>query len=379
MGGCLWALSAVPAVAADSVKASSDGLSLKTGEVELNLGGRLHVDAASFDDPAGSDQASSKVAARRARLEMSGRFGKALRFRIDREFAGRSPGWRNLWLSSEPVDNVVIKGGNFTVPFSGEDLESSNTSPFVERSLMSSLTGDFGLGGSIAVRQKRWTASLGYFTDPLGEEEGRSSKRGNGFVGRATFNPLSSRASVVHFAFGWENRDLQSKDRLRFTADPGSVLAPRLMSSGFIAGAESLVSWTIEAGGSWGPFQLRGQTVRTRVGRIVAPDVNFNGQTIQASWLVTRQHYDYSTSQGVFNGPVLGRHKGALELAARFSRLDLQDKDVRRGTGEALTGGVNWYFNRNVRIMADYTASRVRRDSVTIHDQVAVARLQFAL
>ena len=41
----------VPALAHadDGVEAGSDGLSVKTGDLELNLGGRLHLDATVFD------------------------------------------------------------------------------------------------------------------------------------------------------------------------------------------------------------------------------------------------------------------------------------------------------------------------------------------
>lgn len=380
LGACLCILAAGSAEAKDGFKANGRGLNFRSGSFELNLGGRLHLDAASFDAPAASSNRDSAVALRRARLELSGRIGKAIQFRVDREFAGRSKGWRNLWVAVEPADNVSIKGGNFIVPFSAEDLQSSNTSPFVERSLMSALTPGFGLGASVSTHGKNWSASAGYFTDPLSNEEGRSSKRGNGTVARLTLTPLNGRKRIVHVGLAGERRTFKDSERLRFSADPGSTLAPTLMSTGAIGHLNNLSSFTGEASGAFGPVLVQGQFVVARVSRDGAENLHFNGQNLQASWLITGGRYDYSVSQGVFDGPVLRRDKGAVEAVARISRLDLNNGHIQRGTGQAVTGGLNWYINQNLRLMADYTASRVRVPATnsTIQDHVAVGRLQVA-
>jgi phosphate-selective porin OprO/OprP len=380
LGSCLCALMAGSAHAKEGFRADENGLIFESGDFQLNVGGRLHVDAAAFDDPASSSNRRTDVAFRRARLEVSGRLWKIIRFRVDREFAGGSKGWRNAWLSVEPVKDVVIRGGNFIVPFSGEDLQSSNSLPFAERSLMSALTPGFGLGGSVSTNGKMWSASLGYFTDPLDGEENRSTERGKGVVGRVTLAPVRGNGNVVHLAFAGERRTFTAGERMRFSADPGSNLAPNLMSSGTLHHLDTLSSWTAEAGAAFGPFLVQGQAVATNINRNAAANLHFNGQNLQATWLLTGGRYDYSVAQGAFDGPDLRQKKGAVELAARVSRLDLNDATVAHGVGTALTGGVNWYLNRNLRIMADYTRSRVHFPATgkTIHDNVAVARFQVA-
>ena len=380
LGSCLCVLMAGPAYAKDGFSAGENGLTFESGDFKLNIGGRLHIDAAAFDDPANSSNRETDVAFRRARIEVSGKLGDIVRFRVDREFAGRSKGWRNVWLSVEPVKDVVVRGGNFIVPFSGEDLQSSNRLPFVERSLMSALTPGFGLGGSVSTNGKNWSGSLGYFTDPLDGEENRSAERGKGVAGRVTFSPVRRRGNVVHLAVGGERRTFDAGESMRFSADPGSNLAPNLMSSGTIANLSGLSSWTAEAGAAFGPLLVQGQVVTTNINRNAAPNLHFNGQNLQVRWLLTGGRYDYSVSQGVFDGPELRGKAGAVELVGRISRLDLDDETVRQGVGRAVTGGVNWYLNRNVRVMADYTASRVQFPATggTLRDKVAVARFQVA-
>ena len=46
---------------------------------------------------------------------------------------------------------------------------------------------------------------------------------------------------------------------------------------------------------------------------------------------------------------------GAWELSARYASIDLNDGDITGGKEDALSLGVNWYINQNVRVMADWT------------------------
>ena len=63
---------------------------------------------------------------------------------------------------------------------------------------------------------------------------------------------------------------------------------------------------------------------------------------------------------------------GALELAARYSRMDLNFEEgldgaaavpgsVRGGDQQVWTFGVNWYPNPNVKVMLDYLLINVDR------------------
>lgn len=369
---------ATPACADDAVTLDDKGFTLDAGPVELNLGGRVHLDASVFDDPSTGESGITDLDFRRARLELAGKLGEAVRFRVDREFAGNSKGWRNVWLRLEPVDNVTVKGGNFIVPFNSEDLQSSNTITFAERSIASSLAPGFGLGGSVSAYGKRWSASAGYFTDALDNDDGRSVERGKGVAGRVTLLPIKSRAAIVHLGFSGERRTFTSTESIGFSADPGSQFAPRLMSSGTIGDLDKLTGWNGEAAVSFGPVLIQGQATGLKLDRTIGSNVNFNGQTIQASWLVTGGRYDYSNSQGLFDGPRMRKGRGVVELAARYSRLDLNDDTVVGGNGRALTVGANWYIIRNLRIMADYTDSEVDFSGTTptINNKVGVARLQ---
>lgn len=377
---CLFAAyglgQAAPLAAKEGLSAGTDGIKFESGDVEVTLGGRLHLDAVTFDDGAGNE---SEADVRRARLELSGRIGDVLRFRVDREFAG-ADGWRNLWASVRPIDAIEIKGGNFIVPFSMEDMQSSNDTVFVERSLASTLAPAFGLGGAVKAAGNNWTVSAGYFGDALDDAEGRAKERGDGFAGRATFAPMRGDDGFLHLGAAYEHRSFDTLDLVRFSSGPGSDLAPNLIQTGTIASPSKLNNVGAELAFAHRSLQFQGQYIATRLSRDLGPRLKFDGWYGQVSWMLTGENYQYSRSSGLPSGPKLRKKRGGVELAARYSELDLDNSALDAGKASSISVGANWYVFSNVRLMANYVHSTYS-DSLVRPDHkvdLGVARLQIA-
>lgn len=367
-----------PAQARDGISFDDDGLTLEAadGNLEVTLGGRLHLDAAWFD-VAQIEETDAGI--RRARLELSGRLAKVIRFRVDREFADGG-GWRNVWASVEPVEDLRIRGGNVIVPFSMEEMQSSNKSSFMERSLLSAITPGFSVGGMASYNRRNFTVSAGYFGNALSNDDERTRERGAGLAGRVTFAPLIRRRSFAHLAAAVENRQLDADDQLRFSVRPGTDLAPTVLSTGTFTGS-NLRSLGAEAAYSVGSLLLQGQYARVDVERDLSANSTFDGWYAQASYVLTGEKYDYSRSTGAVRGVNVRRRGNAIELAARVSGLDLRDGDILAGDGRTYTFGANYYLNRNARLMLNYAHSRVDDVGATgdrLNSDVVAGRFQVA-
>jgi phosphate-selective porin OprO/OprP len=110
----------------------------------------------------------------------------------------------------------------------------------------------------------------------------------------------------------------------------------------------------------------------------------FEGFTIGAAWLITGETKTYTPSgvaetQAGFGAPVPSRpfslsggSWGAWELVARYSDTDLNWNTSQTASTAQLAGiaggdqrvvalGVNWYLNRNVRVMLDDNIVKVKK------------------
>ena len=98
-------------------------------------------------------------------------------------------------------------------------------------------------------------------------------------------------------------------------------------------------------------------------------DPDFSGFYGYFSYFLTGENRKYKKENGVFSRVKpnknfhwgRGKGKGAIELAARYSELDLSDEEIDGGRLQDLTLGVNWYLNPNTRVMLNYVRANVDR------------------
>ena len=360
-------VSAGSARAQDGLSVGTNGVIYKSNNFDLSVGGRFNLDGVHYDT---GQSSGDNVRVRRARIEVAGKIAHFIKFRVDREFtqssaqrASRSTqiggGWRNVWVAIEPTKHFALKGGNFVVPFSMEELQNSNRSALMERSDVSSLAPSYSLGAMLSYDNKHFTVSGGYFGKALDEDDSKSKGRGEGFAGRVTFAPVLGERTFVHLGAAYEQRDLKAGELLRFVARSGSQFAPALMSTGRLYAAKTRMLGA-EAAYSVGPFLVQAQYAQNHLERDLLANLDFSAWYAQAAFIVTGQTYEYSKGSGTVGG-VRIKKRGALELAARVSGIDLRDGAVPAGIGRTYTGGVNYYMNRNVRFMVNYARSRAHR------------------
>ncbi|MEQ1616943.1 MAG: porin [Terricaulis sp.] len=344
------------AAAEEGLDVGREGLRYRTDSLDVNLGGRLHLDAAQVDDT-GVSVDDEEV--RRARLELSVRFFDDWRFRLDREFTNGG-GWRNVWLSYDVNDDFTIKAGNFIAPFSMEDVGSSNDTMFMERSLAQALAPGFGVGVGGSYEGRHFALSGGYFDDAIDAEDNIQAEKGHGIAMRGSWSPLERRDNTLHFGVGLDRREFDSGSSRLISSGPEASLAPTVVTTGTLANIDTSMSYNVEAAYSMGPVLLQGQFISSSLEPSVGADLTLDGYYAQVGWIVTGERYNYGDAAGVFRGPNPRGDWGALELAARLSSLDLSEAGAgASGVADNYTFGANWYIGRNFRLMGNFVHSEV--------------------
>ena len=345
------------------IRTGADGITYKpgAGKTSFRLGGRLHLEGVSFNGDSGLYQDDWGV--RRARLYIAGRLGDDWRFMVDRDIGGTSTGWKSVWIGYNGIRHVRLRAGQMVAPMGMEELSAAGDIPFVERGLPTALVPGLLTGVQANYAHAGWTASLGYFGNPINVEFGKSSATGRSRSGRLTWAPLRSHRNTLHLGLSIERRNIDPGSLFRIASAPETGLTrTTLFNTGNLAGVQDLRRRGYELAWESGPLQVQAESITMDVTRLARPTAHFTGWYAQASWMLTGESRPYAASRGTFGGIDPRHHWGALELAIRRSHLDLEDGRVTGGRGTDDSVGVNWYLGRNLRLMGDYTRSHARPD-----------------
>jgi phosphate-selective porin OprO/OprP len=280
-------------------------------------------------------------------------------------------------------------------------LTSSNYTTFMEVPLAVEAFGPFrniGALGAWTALEERVTAVAGVFlntgsfsTDGQATDQ-IDNANGANVTGRVTGLPWyrEEGRKLLHLGLSYSHRfrdEDEADPSSQFRARPESRLTDdRLVSTGKLhTERQDLVA--LETAGVYGPLSLQGEYFHTRADSSSAGSLAFRGWYVFAAWVVTGEHRGYDRKWGVTAGvkprrPFNPRESdwGAVELACRYSTLDLNDGAVRGGRERNVTAGLNWYLRRKIRIMVNYVHARVEdRAAPPVDDgraDIVMARFQ---
>lgn len=362
--------------AADMYDRIADALRYESadGSYSLRFGGRLHADAAWYDEDRTlllNNGTDSGTEFRRARLFVSGQVLDDWRFRFEHDFAAkRDFRIKSAWVAYKGFKPVTIRVGNVLQPFSLEEMTSSNQIIFMERSLANAFTRDYKLGALLTTYGDNWGGAAGVF----GNHIRSGGDDGWGLAGRFTLSPVNNDREVVHLGIAAEYRE---PDKVSYSARPESHRVDnRLISTGTISNVDATVTLGLEAAATRGPLRVQAEYMQAGVSTTTGTDADFSGWYAAASWLLTGEQRSYNSKKGTFRKLRPQSHYGAWEVAARYSALDLQDGGITGGEESNVTLALNWYVNRNVRLMANYIFADADPNSGGLDDSPEIFQLR---
>lgn len=215
-----------------------------------------------------------------------------------------------------------------------------------------------------------WLLNAAFFSggDLNGDNDGTT------WAARAVYNPIKNETSVVHLgvAASIEDRD---DEVARIRARPeANLTAIRLIDTGNLAGAERIRRVGLEGAWAQGPFSLQGEYLTIAAARRTARDFSGDGAYLSGSWVLTGESRPYKS--GGF-GNVKPRHDyGAVEVALRYSTLDLNDGLVAGGRQHDWTLGANWYLGQHIKLQANYIRAFSDKGALALDPKITEVRAQ---
>jgi phosphate-selective porin OprO/OprP len=360
------------------------------------MDGRVQLDAAMYTNS--DNTLANGMELRRGRFALNMVLWKTWAAQFDVDFADSAVGVKDAWIGYTGVRNSMIRLGHFREPFGMETLTSSRYISFVERSLIDNFSPDRRLGVALAHWENRWQASAGVFgpaledsVDTIGQDQTKS------MTARITALPFARGESLIHVGVAASNIEpkaptnasLSDANRWRMRARPEShVNRGRFIDTGQIPNVDHASLYGVEAAGAFGPLSFQAEYNREKLRRTVTdlPEPMLDGYYAYVSWFPTGDHRPYDRTAGEFERVVPKSPRGALELLARYSNMDLNDAgaSIKGGRERITTLGANYYFNPNVRMMVNYlfvvNDENAKGDrSYIVNDKFNVLQARFAL
>jgi phosphate-selective porin OprO/OprP len=389
----------------------NNGLLLETPakDFTIHVGGRFHYDWAFFDPddalelPAGAGGFGvweDGAFIRRARFQIDGKMWAVIDYNVELDWAGfdqtstqdtfngaaavREVVLQDTWVQASELPVVGhFRAGHMKQPIGLENYNSSKFLTFMERgALHDAFLQEYDPGFLIwdnALEEQAWWGTGFYRIDS--EETGIDFGDGEyAWTSRVCTllwdNPDHRYLMHVGGAYSLRGSEFDpgtGEDVVRFRARPEVRGTPRLVDTGTIA-CEDADLWGAEAAWVSGPLSVQAEYMLAHVDDgVLVPagtalgDADFTGSYVFVSYFLTGEHRPYDPSVAAFgrvkpyenfwlvrtaDGCCLGR--GAWEVAARYSNVDLANSGVNGGDLDEVTLGLNWYWNPNVRFMFNY-------------------------
>ncbi len=142
-----------------------------------------------------------------------------------------------------------------------------------------------------------------------------------------------------------------------------------LVTTAALQGVSGAQVYSVETAGNYGPLFFQSEYFWYNVDRSDLPGLNsvkFDGGYGEISYALTGETRKYNPAAASYLGlnplhpfSLTGGGLGAIEIAGRFSTVDLNDQlatanGVAGGRQNVYTLGLNWYPNSNIRFMFNY-------------------------
>lgn len=319
--------------------------------------GRLQIDAATVEAPDDLDRRFEwDGEVRRAFLGVEGNLPAGFGYRIEGDFAEGGVEPTDVYLSYEASDSLKLTLGHHK-PFNGiEEMTSDLFLSMLERAAFTSAFGfERRLGMSGTWSRGDVLVQGGVFLDHIDDLEGSDSVS---FDGRVVFTPRVG-DGMLHIGISAHLRDLnETGQTVRYRARPFvHTTDQRLVDTGAIP-ATGERNFGLELAYLRGPFHVTVEGHAMTALRPGLDDPTFYGGYAEVGMLLTRGD-TAAYKGGAYDRvrparPVTEGGIGAIQLNARYDRLDLDNGAIAGGTQDALGLAAIWIPTERLRVLVNY-------------------------
>jgi phosphate-selective porin OprO/OprP len=354
------------------------------GAFKYWLDGRINIDFAAYQGQ--KNRLPNGVEIRRARLGVKSTLFTNYLAEIDIDFADNAIEMKDVWVGYAGIRQTLIRVGNQKAPFGFDTLTSSKNIMFIERAYVDAWAPDRLMGVSVSHWESQWQASAGIFGPAAGTFNDKDTLTGGGagtnqgysLVGRFSVAPLHEAGRVLHLGVAAARRTPDANkiptsgadlvDRLdasrvvKFDSRAEThVSRAKFVSTGDMKYVDHTTQWAGELAGVAGPVSFQGEYQQSRVLRTDTTVANYEDHTFQGYYgqvmvfLTRGDRRPYLVNEGEFGRVMPVSARGAFEVGARYSTIELDDKTavdpILGGNARNVMLGATYYMNTNHKLL----------------------------
>ena len=321
-----------------------------------------------------TDSYQNLAEVRRSRFGVRGQFAKDFKYQLLANFGNdvgsgsTSTTADEMWVNYAANPELQFQFGLFKMPFSLEQLTSSNNIDFMERSLIGNTDGEF-------IPAKETGFMLHGIPKPglvyqLAVSRGRANKDavndGFDYIGRVATNVAElqgSKAYILHLGAAYSVGEIKGG-----VAPASGRTEARSQSAWFtgpaLSGTTTRTRQGLEAAFAYNGLKVQGEQFQFNYDPTTGSDQKINGYYVQALYNLTGESHNYK--DGIFNwikpnNPLDKGGRGAWQVGVRLSEFDASDITVATGKSNratAMTYGITWFCTDNLRFMLNYVDTK---------------------
>lgn len=317
---------------------------------EYKVSGYIMLDHNIFDPSftEDGDESQSESEVRRARFSIKTQWSDNWKSKFQLDVSDGIE-VKDAYLQYQGWQWLEITVGQFKEPFGLETQSGSRNLSLVERSMMSnSLAPGRNTGLMISGQQSSVNWQLGYFQDDNPEKT-------NAVTGRLGWAPLNDKHHLIHLGLGISERSLHGEE-FRINQSFEVNAADSLFEGDrFNAEQNSLIG--AELAWRYKGLLTTAEWQQTDVLSTTGENYEYQGGYLQVSYLFSGDQRKYSQGS-------LGKVKGKndWEITSRYSQLDLLNENE---SAKTLSLGINYYLNKETKLMMGYTQAEHFIDNIS--------------
>ncbi|HXG29011.1 MAG TPA: porin [Nevskiales bacterium] len=373
------------------IKTGDKGLSFETadGNYQFKLNGLFQGDGRFFLDNGERKDLEDTFLLRRVRPTLQGQLGKYVGFRLTPEFAGDSATVVDAYVDLKFSPAATLRVGKQKGPVGLERLQSGGAIVFAERAFPTELAPNRDIGFQLQgdVLDNRLNYAVGIYNGTADGRDSPTSDADNEHeLGARVFltpfvNNPGSALQGLGFGLGVSHGKKESEvvgvqnSLLGRYRSPGQeqIFNYRNAAANFVTadGDHTRISpqfyYYRNSFGLIGEYITSEQALGKSNNAAIAEELKHKAWQLTASYVLTGEDNGFKGVAKPLNEFDLGKSGwGAFELAARVSKLEIDDKAFDGGAdsfaerhvavSEARSYGLglNWYLNANTKLVFDY-------------------------